>query len=128
MKNSFGKSLKHAFRGVSIVFFGERNFRIQVIFAVLVLCSSWFFQIKIWEFVLVVLLIGAVLTLELLNSVIERIADGMSPRLTPIIRDIKDLMAGAVLMAALVAAVIGVFIFYPYLFDFVANLFEYVGA
>ena len=68
-----------------------------------------------WERVALLLLITAVLVLELINSVFERISDGLKPRLHPMVKDIKDIMAGAVFLSSLVAAIIGILIFWPYL-------------
>ena len=51
--------------------------------------------------------------LEVLNAVVERLADLVKPRLHPILHDVKDMMAGAVLLSAIGAAVIGIFIFLP---------------
>ncbi len=116
-RNAFFSSLKHALRGIAVVFRTERNFRVQVLVGVLILCSATFFDVRVWEFVLIILLSASVLVLELFNSVIERMADGLKPRLQPIVRDIKDLMAGAVLMVALASAVIGVIIFLPYVVE-----------
>ncbi len=83
----------------------------------LVLVFAAVFRVELWEFILVLLLAAAVLILELFNSVIERIADGLSPRLRPMVRDIKDVMAAAVLITAVVAAIVGVIIFLPYILE-----------
>jgi len=96
------------------VFKDEKNFRVQAFFAVLILCAATLLHVRVWEYVLLLLLSSAVLILELFNSVIERIADGLKPRLQPIVRDIKDLMAGAVLLTAITAVIVGVIIFLPY--------------
>lgn len=115
MRPRLFSSIRHALRGVYVVFRDENNFRIQLVATVLVLCSATYVHVRVWEYILLILLCAAVLILELCNSVIERIADGLKPRLQPIVRDIKDVMAGAVLLTALTAVVIGVIIFLPYL-------------
>ncbi len=112
---SFFRSVAHALRGLAVTFRSGRNFRVQVLAAVLVLCAALLLDVRIWEFILLLLLSTAVLVLELFNSVIERMADGLAPRLQPIVRDIKDLMAGAVLLSSIVSAAIGLLIFLPYL-------------
>ncbi|NQV11725.1 diacylglycerol kinase family protein [Candidatus Uhrbacteria bacterium] len=114
-RNSFFSSLRHALRGIGVVLKSERNFRVQLIVGVLVLCTAVFFEVRVWEFILLILLVSSVLVLELFNSVIERMADGLKPRLQPIVRDIKDLMAGAVLVVAMTSVVIGIIIFGPYI-------------
>ncbi|PIR47609.1 diacylglycerol kinase [Candidatus Uhrbacteria bacterium CG10_big_fil_rev_8_21_14_0_10_50_16] len=113
-RSSFLSSIRHALRGVYVVFKDEKNFRVQAFFAVLILCAATLLHVRVWEYVLLLLLSSAVLILELFNSVIERIADGLKPRLQPIVRDIKDLMAGAVLLTAITAVIVGVIIFLPY--------------
>lgn len=114
-RGTFFHSVAHALRGIAVTFRSGRNFRIQVVAAVLVLCAAALLNVRIWEFILLILLSAAVLVLELFNTVIERMADGLAPRLLPVVRDIKDLMAGAVLLSAIAAAVIGLLIFLPYL-------------
>lgn len=111
----FLRSTRHALRGVATVFRTENNFRIQVVVTVLVFVFASLVHVRSWEYILLILLCMSVLVLELLNSVIERMTDGFQPRLRPIARDIKDLMAGAVLLAALTAVAVGLLIFYPYL-------------
>lgn len=118
----FFKSLKHALRGVSVVFGTEQSFRIQVFVSILVLVCGAFFRVRTSEWIVLVLLIGSVLTLELINSIVERIVDSFKPRIHPVVKDIKDIMAGAVLIVSLIAAAIGVTIFYPHFIELVSQL------
>lgn len=110
----FFRSLKHAMRGLHVAFVSGRNLRIQLVVTVLVLILAILFVAKIWEVILLLLLCAAVMTLELFNTVVERMVDGMSPRLKPMVRDIKDMMAAAVLFVSGVAAIVGLIIFVPY--------------
>jgi len=48
------------------------------------------------------------------NSIFERISDAFKPRLHPIVKEVKDMMAGAVLLASIFSVIVGVLIFYPY--------------
>ncbi|MBI2476913.1 diacylglycerol kinase family protein [Candidatus Uhrbacteria bacterium] len=115
MPIQFLKSMRHAARGIQTVFVHESNFRIQVMATLAVLTLAGFVYVRPWELILLILLCASVLTLELFNSVIERMANGLNPRLHPIIRDVKDMMAGAVLLVSLTSVVIGALIFVPYL-------------
>ncbi len=115
MKSKLSSSFRHAFRGMRVVFVGERNFRIQITVALIAIVLASVLSVKPWEFILIVLLSASILTLELFNTVVERMADGLSPRLRPIVRDIKDMMAAAVLLVSLTAAIVGLIIFLPYL-------------
>lgn len=113
-------SLRHALRGVAVVFRNEQSFRIQALAAVAALVLAFVFRVASMEYLIILLLIGAVLTLEIVNSIFERIIDSFKPRIHPIVRDIKDIMAGAVLIASVVSAAAGLTIFWPY----VARLFS----
>ncbi|MFC1787856.1 diacylglycerol kinase family protein [Patescibacteria group bacterium] len=108
------KSFKYAFQGVGLVFKHEQSFRIQVMVAIAVLLASVFLRISTFEFIIVVLLMGSVMILELINSIFERIVDTFKPRIHPAVRDIKDIMAATVLISSVVAAILGIIIFFPY--------------
>ena len=109
------KSVRHALRGVRVVFVHEQSFRIQVLAAAVVVTFAAAFGVTRNEWIVLLLLIAAVLSLELMNSIIERLADAFKPRIHPIVKDVKDIMAGTVLIVSLIAAIIGLAIFYPYL-------------
>ncbi len=108
------KSFKHAAHGVAVVFRSEQNFRIQVIAAVIVLLAALWFRVRYEEWIILIFLIGAVLVLELVNSILERIVDTFKPRIHPVVKDIKDIMAAAVLIVSFIALLVGVTIFYPH--------------
>lgn len=78
-----------------------------------------YFQMRIWEKSALTLVIVIVLVLELINSAMERFVDVISPRLHSQAEDVKDVMAGAVLIASVGAAIIGVLIFLPYFYPYV---------
>ncbi len=111
----FLDSIRHALRGVVIVYQNEQSFRIQLYAALLVLCAAFLFPIPGYQFLLLILIIGAVLTLEIINSIFERIIDSFKPRIHPIVRDIKDIMAGAVLIVSIIAVIVGFTIFWPFI-------------
>ena len=92
----------------------ERNFRIELVFAFLVILLVFIFRVKSWEAIVVVLMIMWVLITELINTVLERVVDILKPRIHPYARLIKDLMAAVVLISSVVAVIVGVIIFYPY--------------
>lgn len=115
------QSLAHALRGVKVVFTSEQNFRIQVLVAIVVIAAAIFFGVTSNEFILIILLIGAVLTLEMINSVLERIVDSFKPRIHPIVKDIKDIMAGVVFLVSLIAVLVGIEIFDAYIYALVVG-------
>jgi len=116
-KNGFQKSFFCALRGLNYVVKNERNFRIELIVTIFVLFFAILLNIQLWELIIVIFLIGFVLIAELANTVMERVVDILEPRVHPYARLIKDIMASIVLMAALMALVIGLLIFSPYFFN-----------
>jgi len=115
-KNSFQRSFYCALRGLKYVAKNERNFRIELIAAVFVTFLAIVFNIKIWEFIVIVFLITWVLMIELINTVVERVVDILEPRVHPYARLVKDIMAGVVLLSASMSILVGGLIFSPYFF------------
>ncbi len=113
--NPLKKSLGYAKAGLVTAYRSEQSFRLQVLAAVLVIALALFVRVTVTEYLVLLLLITAVLVLELVNSIFERLLDAFKPRLHPIIKEAKDMMAAAVLLMSLVSLVIGVLIFYPYI-------------
>jgi len=111
---SFLRSLKHAIDGLSYAVKHERNFRIELFLAVVVVCLIFIFRVKNWETIVLIIMIMWVLIAELINTVLERVVDILKPRIHPYAHLIKDLMAGVVLISAVVSVVVGIIIFYPY--------------
>jgi diacylglycerol kinase len=111
----FVHSFGHAWRGLLVAFHSERSFRIQIAVALCVIVLSNMFLLHSWERIVLLLAIGSVLVLELLNSSVERLVDLLKPSLHQYVKDIKDLMAAAVLVASLFALAIGSMILCPYL-------------
>jgi diacylglycerol kinase len=107
------RSFKHAIRGIVLVFRQEQSFRIQSIVGLVVLASALVLEVRGNQLIVLFLLVGVVLGLELINSIFERIVDTFKPRIHPAVRDIKDIMAGSVLVASVVSAIIGLLIFLP---------------
>lgn len=112
------KSFNYAGKGIWLTFKEEQSFRVQLFFAVLVAALMIFFPLTTAERVLLILAIAMVLVLEIINSIFERIVDVYKPRLNPYVREIKDMMAGGVLIASAGSVAIGILIFLPYILDF----------
>lgn len=114
-RGTFGTSVRNAWRGVVFVFRHERNFRVQLFIAALVLLAAFMLHISKAELMVVLLLIFLVLGLEIMNTAFEKFLDVVKPQLHEQVRVLKDIMAGVVLVSALGALVIGALIFLPYL-------------
>ena len=113
--NKLKKSFKYAFKGIRVVFVEEQSFRVQVFVASAVIVAMLALGLSKFEMALITLAIVIVLVLELMNSIFERMVDMMKPRIHHYVEDIKDIMAGSVLVASLGAGLIGILIFWPYL-------------
>ncbi|HBX50696.1 MAG: diacylglycerol kinase [Bacteroidetes bacterium RIFOXYA12_FULL_35_11] len=109
-------SFSYAFRGILIVFSKEHNAWIHLFAAILVICAGIFFNISAIEWCLIVFAIGLVFIAEMINTAIEKLVDFVSPDFNDKAGIIKDIAAGAVLVAALIAAVIGLLVFWKYVF------------
>ncbi len=112
------KSFCDAGRGLRDVFKSEQNFRLQVFAAAVVVVLLIVLPLHNWERIVLILLMVMVLSMELLNSAMERLSDMLKPRLSPYIRMIKDIMAAAVLVTSLGALTVGILICWPYLVSF----------
>lgn len=91
----------------------ERNFRIHMIVALFVIVAGIIVKLSTFEWSIIVLTIGLVMALEMVNTSIETLLDYVKPDLHPTAKVIKDIAAGAVLVAAIAAVVIGLLIFLP---------------
>lgn len=101
----------------------ERNFRIELAVAAAIVILILFFELKSWEAIILILMIMWVLITELINTVLERIADILKPRIHPYARLVKDIMASVVLISSVVAIIVGTIIFLPYFRAFCKSLF-----
>ena len=110
------KSFRAAFRGIGILIRTERNFQIHLVAFVLAIAAGFFFDISSKEFILILLVSALVFALEGINTAIEKLCDEVSEERKESIRKIKDISAGAVLIAAIFAAIVGGMIFWKYLF------------
>jgi len=108
------RSFKDAVSGIIYTFRWELSFRIQLVVAALVLAAVFYFPLTNPERVVIIMLIGLVLILELANSVLERLIDLFRPSIDYIAKSVKDILAGAVLIAALMSVAIGIIVFWPY--------------
>lgn len=116
--DKFGKTFHYAFQGIKTTIFQEKNMKIHLVFSVFAILMGIILSISMIEWVCILLLIGGVLALETLNSAIERVVDLVTAEYHPLAKQAKDMAAGAVLILAIVAVVVGVLIFGPKLIAF----------
>ncbi|KGX88911.1 diacylglycerol kinase family protein [Pontibacillus litoralis] len=108
-----GIGFTYAIQGMIAVIKTERNFRIHLLFAFSAILMGVYLQLRAIEWCILVLTIALVMTVEMVNSAIERVMDYLSLERHPVIGEIKDIAAGAVLVTAIAAVVIGCFLFLP---------------
>lgn len=119
MKNSgftFHKrlaSFRYALNGIRLLIQKEHNAWIHCFAAICVIVAGIFLGLSPMEWIAVSIVIGAVLAAEAINSAIEALADLVSPEYNAAIKKTKDLAAGAVLITAIAAAIVGFIIFLP---------------
>jgi diacylglycerol kinase len=116
------KSTQYAWHGIVYVFRNEQNFRLQLLFAAVVIAAMFLLQLSRPEMVVIFLLIILVLILELLNSALEKFVDILKPRLHRQVETVKDIMAAMVLVASLGSIIIGVSIFWPYIVAYLTSV------
>jgi undecaprenol kinase/diacylglycerol kinase (ATP) len=107
------RSFGYAFNGLKIVFREEHNAQIHLLAAVLAVVLGAFFHISITEWLLLVFVIAFVISLEIVNTAIENIANFVCQEQNEGIKKIKDIAAAAVLVSAIAALLVGLLIFIP---------------
>jgi diacylglycerol kinase (ATP) len=110
-------SFSFAWKGIRAAWSGQVNMRIHVIAAVLVIVAGAYFKVAVGEWVAIVVVIALVVVSELVNTAIEGVVDLVSPERNPLAGKIKDIAAGAVLVAAAAASIVGLLIFGKYFID-----------
>ncbi|AYD46644.1 diacylglycerol kinase family protein [Arachidicoccus soli] len=106
-------SFRFAFQGIKTLLQSEHNAWIHLTATILVFCFGFYFKISSQEWMTVCFAIGFVFSMEIINTAFEKLCDFVSPEKHELIKQIKDLSAAAVLIAAITAFVIGCIIFIP---------------
>ena len=109
------KSFHYAFKGLVKTFHEEQNLKVQFTVGLVVLLLALFYQVSHLEWCLLIFAIGLVILTEVINSAVERVTDVLKPRINGYVKEIKDIMAAGVMLASIVAVLIGIIIFWPYI-------------
>jgi len=110
------KSFIYSFRGIKKAFLEEQNLQIQLIVGIIIIIIALILNIKPLEWCLIISVIFLVFLMEMINSAIERAVDVLKPRIHAYAKEIKDIMAAAVMLSGLLAIIVGLIIFTPYIF------------
>jgi len=106
-------SFKHAFDGLLSSIKIERNMRIHIFIMFLVIIAGSILNISLWDWTVCIILFGAVISSELINTAIENLVDTVMPYKNEKAKLVKDIAASAVLIWAIMSAIIGLIIFIP---------------
>jgi diacylglycerol kinase (ATP) len=115
------KSFLHAMAGIAAAVKGERNMRIHLAAAVVAILLGAWLGLSACEWASIMLCIALVVSLECANTAIEAAVDLASPDIHPLAKKAKDCAAGAVLLAAMGAAIVGCIIFAPKVFSLIVG-------
>lgn len=115
-------SVRFALQGVKLFFSRDRNGKIQVVIGITAIILGFTLSISSLQWMLVLFCTGLVISLEMINSAIERFCDMVTTEFHPGVKIIKDVAAGAVLVASIFSLVIGLIIFIPALVQFLSFL------
>lgn len=107
------ESFGYAFNGIRSFFYTTHNAWVHLTIAILVIIFAIYFHISVVEWIAITFAIGMVFTAEAFNTAIEEYVDMVQPEYDKRAGNIKDISAGAVLLSALSAAIIGLLIFVP---------------
>jgi diacylglycerol kinase (ATP) len=111
----FLRGFVHAFRGIFILILTERNFQVHLLALAVVVSAGVYFDIHANDWIILILTSSVVFGLEAVNTAIEKICNEITLERKLSIRAIKDIAAGAVLLASIGALIIGVLVFWKYI-------------
>lgn len=107
------KSFSYAIKGLQTTVKYEHNTWIHLFATVMVIVFGFVYELTTFEWCWITLAIGLVVVTEILNTAIEHLTDLVSPEFHPLAKKTKDAAAGAVLIASIIAVIIGLLVFLP---------------
>ncbi|MDN4525432.1 diacylglycerol kinase family protein [Fictibacillus fluitans] len=107
----FFRSFKFAWNGIKTALAGEQNIKIHVLISLVVLGVAYVLDFSAVRFAILFLVIGVVISLEIVNTALERVVDLVTEEFHPLAKQAKDMAAGAVLVFSLFAVIIGLLLF-----------------
>ena len=116
------RSIGYACEGIWLMLRTQHNAWIHLAFTLAVIIAGLFFQITAVEWALLTMAIASVWVAESLNTAFEFLCDVSSPDFHPLVKKAKDVSAGAVLICAAGAVVIGAFVFIPHLLEWINSM------
>ena len=110
------KSFKNAFRGIFLMIKSERNFQLELLAFIVNLFLIFYLKLSSIDTILILIVSFGVLATEILNTAIEKICDIIQPDFDKRIGFIKDISAGAVTLMAILSVIVGILVYWKYIF------------
>ena len=107
------KGMGYAIKGAWMLLKNEASIQVQIVISILITIAGFYFEISTTEWILQIITIALVLSIEGLNTALEEMADFIHPDFHKKICHIKDVSAGAAFFAAIIAVIIGFIIYIP---------------
>jgi len=111
------KNFGYAWKGFNVAVKDEPNLKIHLAMAAIVIGMGFYFKVSSVEWMVLLILIGLVISLELINSAIESLTDLVTKERLPLAGKVKDIAAAAVLTISVIALLVGIIIFKKYIFE-----------
>lgn len=108
------RSIKYALEGLLLMLKSQHNAWIHLLAIAVVILAGFYYEITATHWAIITLTIISVWVAEALNTAFEYLCDVTNPEFHPLVKKAKDISAGAVLISALGAVIIGLIIFLPY--------------
>jgi undecaprenol kinase len=118
----FTCSFFYAWSGLKQAIRNEQNMKIHLFIALLVISFAFILKIPLYEKIILLLVIGVIISLEVVNTAIERVVDLVTKEYHPMAKVAKDVSAGAVLIFSIFAVIIGILIFYKPIVEIIKPL------
>lgn len=110
------KSISNAFRGLFFMLTSERNFQLEVLALLINIFLIFYLKLSTIDTILILIVCFMVLASEIFNTAIEKLCDMIQPEFDKRIGFIKDISAGAVTLMAILSMIVGVFVYWKYIF------------
>ncbi|MCD1117822.1 diacylglycerol kinase family protein [Chryseobacterium turcicum] len=110
------KSILNAFRGLFFMLTSERNFQLEVLALLINIFLIFYLKLSTIDTILILIVCFMVLVAEIFNTAIEKLCDMIQPEFDKRIGFIKDISAGAVTLMAILSLIVGVFVYWKYIF------------
>jgi len=115
--SKFFRSFRYAFRGLVRLIRTEQNAQVHFAAAIIVGTAAWALDLSRLEATIIFFAVTLVFVTEITNTAIEKLLDLVHPESHSQVAFIKDALAGAVLISASIAAIVGFLVFYPHVMD-----------